>query len=167
VILIFIIQVVKCVTFTFEIKSQECILYEDSTTDDFIESASGFIFGFCPKPNNNFFITYNAESIPINIPTNIKSQFWCTENSDSLCNFPIYGSGKEGITEVFFEPFVGSDGKHYCQIGDRKREGSRSSKYDDAYGYDDVYLYDDYDLRSSRAGELQVAKPCSNQGNMK
>ena len=69
--------------------------------------------------------------------------------------------------------FVGSDGKHYCQIGDRKREGSRSSKYDDAYGYDDVYGYDDayldddYDHRSSRDRELQVAKPCSNQGNMK
>ena len=127
-------------TFDFESKTQKCVLYEDTTEkDEAIEFASGFTLGFCPKPDNEFSITYKKDSIPINIPTNIKSQFWCPENSENsktLCNFPFYGSGEEGNTDVFFEPFVKSDGKRYCYS---------DSKYE----------------------KREVAKPCSNQGNMK
>ena len=109
------------------------MLYEDTTErDEAIESALGFTLGFCPKPDNKFSITYKKESIPIDVLTNIKPQFWCLENSGSLCNFPFYESDEE---TVFFEPFVKSDGKRYC--------------------------YSD-----SQYEKLEVAKPCSNQGNI-
>ena len=135
ILIIFPIQALKCVVFSFETEIEECVLYEDSRAGVAIESTSGFTLGFCPKPDNKFFITFNKENIPINIPTDIKSQFWCTENSSSLCNFPFFVSGEEGNTDVFFEPFVGQDGKHYCYS---------DSKYE----------------------KREVAKPCSNQGNL-
>ena len=62
----------------------------------------------------------------------------------------------------------------FSRIGNRDHHSS--SRFDDDLGrYDRESDLrdrlnksdDDYDLRSSRAEELQVAKPCSNQGNMK
>ena len=127
ILIIFPIQALTCVVFSFETEIEECVLYEGSRAGVAIESTSGFTLGFCPKPDNKFFITFNKENIPINIPTDIKSQFWCSENSGSLCNFPFFGSGEEGNTDVFFEPFVGQDGKHYC-YSDSKYEKREVAK---------------------------------------
>ena len=112
------------------------MLYED-VAGGLIWSASAFTLGFCPKPDTKFFITYNNQKIPINIPINIESKFWCYEDSSTrderLCNFPFYGP-LVGKTGAFFEPFVGTDGNKNC-LNENK--------------------------------ESHIAKQCSNQGSMK
>ena len=106
----------KCVVYTFETESEDCLLYEDATNGA-IQSASAFTLGFCPKPDNKFSITYNNKKIPINIPIDIKSKFWCYEDpftaaaEEQLCNFSFYGSIL-GKTDAFFEPLVGFDGNN-------------------------------------------------------
>ena len=69
----------KCVVYTFETESVDCILYKDAI-DGAIQSASTFTLGFCPKPDSKFSITYNNKKIPINIPLDIESKFWCYED---------------------------------------------------------------------------------------
>ena len=106
----------KCVVYTFETESVDCILYKDAI-DGAIQSASTFTLGFCPKPDSKFSITFNKNQIQINIPNNIESKFWCYEDLSSrgerLCNFPFYGSLLEK-TGTFFEPIVATDGNKYC-----------------------------------------------------
>ena len=125
----------KCVVYTFETESEDCLLYEDATNGA-IQSASAFTLGFCPKPDSKFSITFNNKKIPINIPIDIKSKFWCYEDpftaEEQLCNLPFYGSIL-GKTDAFFEPLVGFDGNNYC---------------------------------ISKNKEYIIAKQCSNQGNM-
>ena len=83
----------RCVVYTFESESVECVLYEDAI-DGAIQSASAFTLGFCPKPDTKFSITYQNKKIPINIPIDIKSKFWCYEDpltaEEQLCNFPFF-----------------------------------------------------------------------------
>ena len=125
----------RCVVYTFETESVACVLYEDAI-DGAIQSASALTLGFCPKPDNKFSITYNNKKIPINIPIDIKSKFWCYEDlstgGEQLCNFPLYVSIL-GKTDTFFEPLDGFDGNKYC-INENK--------------------------------EYIIAKQCSNQGNI-
>ena len=47
----------RCVVYTFETESVDCLLYKDAINGA-IQSASAFTLGFCPKPDSKFYITY-------------------------------------------------------------------------------------------------------------
>ena len=129
ILLISLVQELRCVVFTFETGSADCVLYEDATNGA-IPAATAFTLGFCPKPDTKFSITYNNQKVPINIPVNIESKFWCYEDSrrvEKLCNFPVYGS-INGKTGAFFEPIIGKDGKNYCVMGNKEYIAKQCSK---------------------------------------
>ena len=82
---------------------------------------------------NLFPLLYNNEKIPISIPNNFESMFWCYDETsfvlrgEILCNFPFYGS-INGKTGAFFEPIIGKDGNKYCVIEDKEYIAKQCTK---------------------------------------
>ena len=109
-------QETKCVVFTFDTKSKECILYEDVTGGD-VKADEDYIIGFCPKPQENFTVGYLNLNHTINIPANIEPKWWCYEENgqEKLCNFPSfrYDDTERKFAEIF-EPFVGTEDTTKC-----------------------------------------------------
>ena len=75
-------QETKCVVFTFDTKSKECILYEDVTGGD-VKADEDYIIGFCPKPKTKY---------GRSIDTNDELKWWCHQGTNNLCYYP-YTSG--------------------------------------------------------------------------